>query len=362
MKAILLYCRAGFEKECAAEIQQRAQSLDVSGFCRAKPNQAYVVFQPATEDGAEHLVDKLRLRDLVFARQMILALGLISNLPAGGRVESLLAALDSVSEPFFEVFVESADTEAGKDLLSFCRKFQKPLMAALGQAGRVDSDQGPHRLHVFFLNNATAYLGLSERERSSPWFMGIARMKISRAAPSRSARKLEEAFHVFLGEKAAQRRLCPGMRAVDLGAAPGGWSWQLIQRNLLVTAVDNAAMDPKLLAGGLVDHVRADGFRYRPVKKVDWLVCDMVEKPARIAKLVADWLARGWAHQCIFNLKLPMKKRLPELIRCGEIIARRLTEAGVEYRLAFKQLYHDREEVTGYLRRLTREPGKPARN
>ena len=47
-----------------------------------------------------------------------------------------------------------------------------------------------------------------------------------------------------------------------------------------------------------------------------------------------------------------MKKRYEEMKRCRDIIETALDEAEVPFRLAFKQLYHDREEVTGYLIRL----------
>jgi 23S rRNA (cytidine2498-2'-O)-methyltransferase len=92
--------------------------------------------------------------------------------------------------------------------------------------------------------------------------------------------------------------------------------------------------------------MRHDAFRYRPRRPVDWLVCDVVEQPLRIAELVARWIAEGIARRAIFNLKLPMKKRYDEVRRCmhriGEIVA-------VPHTLAVRQLYHDREEVTGYL-------------
>ena len=46
-----------------------------------------------------------------------------------------------------------------------------------------------------------------------------------------------------------------------------------------------------------------------------------------------------------------MKKRYDELERCRAIIDKRLREADIAYVLRIKHLYHDREEVTAYLRR-----------
>ena len=172
--------------------------------------------------------------------------------------------------------------------------------------------------------------------------MGIPRLRFPRSAPSRSTLKLEEAFKLFVDASA----LKPGMTAVDLGAAPGGWTWQFVQRGIHVTAVDNGPMDLALMGSGLVDHQRLDAFRFRPPKRVDWLVCDMVEKPSRVAALIAQWLTRGDCRQAIFNLKLPMKKRHAAVERALTAIEAATQQAGMAVELRCKQLYHDREEVT----------------
>ena len=44
MNKIVLYCRPGFEKECAAEITDKAAKREVFGFARVKENAGYVVF------------------------------------------------------------------------------------------------------------------------------------------------------------------------------------------------------------------------------------------------------------------------------------------------------------------------------
>jgi 23S rRNA (cytidine2498-2'-O)-methyltransferase len=138
------------------------------------------------------------------------------------------------------------------------------------------------------------------------------------------------------------------MRAVDLGAAPGGWTWQLARRGLRVTAVDNGPLKGEIQGDPLVTHLRADGLSYLPKRPVDWMVCDIVEQPAKIATLVAHWIGEGHARHAIFNLKLPMKKRYDEVRRCEAIIRDALATARVSPTLALRQLYHDREEVTGY--------------
>src|SRR5262249_28714887 len=161
------------------------------------------------------------------------------------------------------------------------------------------------------IDGAHVYIGMSFPPWSSAWPMGIPRIRMPHGAPSRSTLKLAEAFLTFLGERESEL-LRPGIRAVDLGAAPGGWTWQLAQRGLRVIAVDNGPLKGVVAHDPLVTHVRADAFTYWPKRAVDWMVCDVVEQPARIAALVARWIGDSLARRSIFNLKLPMKRRYDE--------------------------------------------------
>src|SRR3546814_14364834 len=84
------------------------------------------------------------------------------------------------------------------------------------------------------------------------------------------------------------------MRAADLGAAPGGWSWVLSRHGIQVNAIDNGPMADSAMATGLISHQRADGFTWQPAKALDWMVCDMVEQPRRVAARMGEWVANGW--------------------------------------------------------------------
>ena len=352
--SLLLYCRAGFEKECATEIMAVATEQGVSGYAKAKPDSAYVVFTPHEEAAIATLAHHLRYAELIFARQLIFSSGIVTGLPVAHRTVPLLQAAQALALRFGSLLLETADTNEAKETLAFCRQFTPHMQRALAQAGLLvnegssESADAP-RLHLFFLGSAAAYVGFSNPGNSSPWAMGIPRLKMPREAPSRSTLKLVEALFEMLNDAERATRLKSGMRAVDLGAAPGGWSWQLAKHGLLVTAIDNGSLDKALLAGGMVEHLREDGFHYKPKRPVDWLVCDMIESPSRIATLVGEWAASGLCRESIFNLKLPMKKRYEEAQRCRDIIAARLEQAGMPHTLRMKQLYHDREEVTAYL-------------
>jgi len=282
----------------------------------------------------------------MFARQRIYLHGDKLTLDAGDRITPLLEAVHASGSQYREVRMETADTNDAKSLAGFLKKFSAPLTSVLTKQ-RLLFRKADKTLHLFFLNSTEVYVGWSVPDDASPWEGGILRLKSPAEAPSRSTLKLEEAFLTFLDQPTRDDWLREGRTAVDLGAAPGGWTWQLVKRGLLVTAIDNGAMDAKLMASGQVEHLRVDGFRYTPPRPVTWVVCDMIEKPARIAELIAQWLAAGHAQRAIFNLKLPMKKRFEEVQYCLDIIADILGDK--PHRVEVKQLYHDREEVTVYL-------------
>jgi len=351
--ALLLYCRAGFERECAQEIAAACAGQGVAGSVRTKNGSGFVEFVLADPAAGGRLRSHLPFEHLIFARQLIYALPWIRDLPVTDRVSALLPAIAALGTPFSAAWLETADTNEAKETGAFCRKFTPPLVHALNGASLLrEGDPALPRLHLFFAGSATVCIGVSDAANSSPWTMGVPRLRLPPHAPSRSTQKLAEALYLWLTPDEDKRLLHEGVQAVDLGAAPGGWTWQLVRRGVHVIAVDNGPLAAQLLATGLVEQVRADGFRYRPPRPVGWMVCDMVEQPIRVAELVADWLADGRCTHSIFNLKLPMKKRFEEVERCRQAMRERWRQAGVACELRFKHLYHDREEVTGYAKRL----------
>ncbi len=342
VRELLLYCRPGFEPECASEIAAVSGSVAAAG-------EGFVVCPLAPAVGAAEADRIADWRRLIFARQSLPVFARAAGLPREDRLTPILAAAAERDERWCDAWVEAPDSEAGRALAPFCRSFGNALAGALRRRGLLAADGG-RRLHAFFPRSDEVYLCSAAPAASAPWPLGIPRLKFPRSAPSRSTLKLEEAFMVLLTPAERERWLRPGMTAVDLGAAPGGWTWQFAQRSLRVTAVDNGPMDRALMQSGLVTHLREDGFRFRPRKSVDWMVCDMVEQPRRIAELVARWLSEGWCRRTIFNLKLPMKKRYEETRLCLALI-RDGIGAGARPDLRAKQLYHDREEITVFATR-----------
>lgn len=351
MNSLFLHCRPGFEGEVCAEISDLAARLDVPGYAKGKASSAYAEFICQDADGAERLMRGQRFARLIFPRQW--ARGAFVALPETDRISVLLAHL--ADYPVCgSLWLEVLDTNEGKELSNFCKKFEAPLRKALEKAGRLVDDPGKPRLLLTFRSGREVFAGLAEADNSALWPMGIPRLKFPREAPSRSTLKLEEAWHTFIPREQWDTRLSEDMTCVDLGASPGGWTYQLVRRGMLVTAIDNGPMAESLMDTGLVQHLMVDGFTFKPKQPVDWMVCDIVEKPARNAALLDTWIGEGLCREAVVNLKLPMKQRYAEVQRLLQRLEDSFRERKIKVSIACKQLYHDREEVTCHLRRLDR--------
>ncbi|MCC6534916.1 MAG: 23S rRNA (cytidine(2498)-2'-O)-methyltransferase RlmM [Burkholderiales bacterium] len=352
---LLFHCRAGYEADCAAELTALAAAERAGGRAEYRPGQAHVLWvtaQARDEPRARRADWVPDHAGLVFARQMLSHCRTL-ELPARAQwIETIVAAAKRLGRRFALAWLEAPDADGARQLLAGIRPLAEPLQAALREARVLGEDRLGMRLHVCFLDRDRLVLGASDPRNSAPWPMGIPRLRFPAGAPSRSGLKLTEALATFIDERELLGRLRAGRVAIDLGAAPGGWSQVLAARGIRVVAVDNGPIAQAVLDTQLVEHRREDAFRFRPDRPVDWMVCDVVAAPARIAALVAQWIARGWCRETIFNLKLPNKDRWQEVVRCQRVIETAL--AGVEGRhaLRIKHLYHDRDEVTGHLRRL----------
>jgi 23S rRNA (cytidine2498-2'-O)-methyltransferase len=350
MSQLVCTCRAGLEADLREEVLARLEELGWrAGDVAAEAGSGYLTVALPAHTGGVEALGRLTARWPVFARQVFIAGVALPAMAAGDRVSAIVEAAAALG-PCSDVWVETTDAEPTRPLLPLCRALAGPLQEALRRRQLLRADATLPRLHVFLHGSTKALVGRAMAAHTARWPMGIPRLKMPREAPSRSVLKLDEALAVFLENDERSRLLRPGQRAVDLGAAPGGWSWLLAQHGLQVIAVDNGRLAPQVLRSGLIEHRREDGFSFRPRKPVDWMVCDIVEQPRRVAERMAQWFAQRWCRQAIFNLKLPMKKRYAAVMQAHATIAAAIADR--PSRLAFRQLYHDREEVTGFYREL----------
>lgn len=170
-------------------------------------------------------------------------------------------------------------------------------------------------------------------------FGGQRRMQMDSKAPARSYLKIEEAYSI-LGCQPKK-----GETVIDLGAAPGGWSYSALNHGARVIAVDNGPLSDEIKNHPGLVHRRESALAYQPPagKIADWLFCDVLEQPDRILAVVQEWVENRWCRRFIVNLKFGRTDPIPLLEKAREPrtgLARNCSA------LKIRHLYHDREEMT----------------
>jgi 23S rRNA (cytidine2498-2'-O)-methyltransferase len=118
--------------------------------------------------------------------------------------------------------------------------------------------------------------------------------------PGRAYLKLWEVF-TLLGARPEPHELC-----VDLGSAPGGWTWVLASCGSRVISVDKAPLAAHIAAMPNVNYLQSSAFALEPevLGQVDWLCCDVVCYPDRLLKMILRWLKTGNCRNFICTVKL----------------------------------------------------------
>lgn len=183
-----------------------------------------------------------------------------------------------------------------------------------------------------------AYLGISPVGLNlSTWSGGQMRFAREEGEQiSRSEFKLLEALDVFKLELPTRGA------ALDLGAAPGGWTRILRLRGLDVVALDPADLDGRLLNMPGVRHVRGLVQNFDPGTQRFVVITNDLRMDAlasvQVMTRAAAWLQGGGLG--FITLKLPEQ-------HAEILVARALKGLEAAYRvLGARQLFHNRQEVT----------------
>ncbi|MEK3823838.1 SAM-dependent methyltransferase [Paenibacillus sp. FSL K6-1558] len=192
-----------------------------------------------------------------------------------------------------------------------------------------------------FAANDMLYAGVSRPEQNlSDWSGGAIRFQKEEGQISRAKFKLLEAEQTFGIDFTSFHK------ALDIGAAPGGWTSFLLERGLEVTAVDPAKMDATLLASPKLTFLKknAGDVRFRE-GEFDLLVCDMSWSPKLMSRLVSDLLySLQSGGTAIVTVKLLHKKPLALIKEVIDTFERSRMQIQRS-----KQLFHNREEITLYM-------------
>lgn len=194
-----------------------------------------------------------------------------------------------------------------------------------------------------YQGKVTGFLGLSPTAYNlSDWAGGKRRFAREKGQISRAEFKLLEALEVF------EVPLPSRGVALDLGAAPGGWTRILRQKEQYVTAVDPAGLDPRLEADPDVRHKQMTAEEYLAAEpdQFDLIVNDMrmdARDSARLMVAYAPQLYRDG--RAIMTLKLPEENRQNVIDHTFNILREAYEILGA------RQLFHNRSEITVYLKR-----------
>jgi 23S rRNA (cytidine2498-2'-O)-methyltransferase len=238
------------------------------------------------------------------------------------------------------------------------------------ETGAVESIKKPQVIVSLLCTSEQGYLGISTSEENlSDWPGGMRHFAQTPEQISRAEFKLLEALEVFGVTLPARGH------ALDLGAAPGGWTRLLLGAGLHVVAVDPAQLDPRLVAPRFIvgeprlEHYRGYAETYleefptinrgyllprqgatKQRRRFDVITNDMRMDARQAARLLVQ------ARQClrsdgfvISTLKLPHATReIDPLKTLKEALSllRGRDKSGPYGIVQARQLFHNRQEVT----------------
>lgn len=266
---VFTICRAGAELALKAEVARLHPGWR---FAYSRPG--FVTFRTDGEVAADFPFD------FVFARAAGVSLGAVTN------EEEILATAQRLraetARPLrLHVFArggadpeeeEEADEASGPPVAELRERLTRA--AAPGTF----APPGPPRigdlvLDVIVGEGDAPWLGCHVHgERHSPHPGGKVELTLPPEAPSRAWLKIEEAL------RWSGLPLRAGEVALELGSAPGGTSWALLDRGLTVIGLDPGAMDPRVLTRPGFSHLQmtlGDLRREDLPRQVDWLLLDV---------------------------------------------------------------------------------------
>jgi 23S rRNA (cytidine2498-2'-O)-methyltransferase len=177
---------------------------------------------------------------------------------------------------------------------------------------------------------------------TSPFPNGEPRfVEFKEGPPSRAYLKLFEALTLLAA------RPGPGERCLELGAAPGGWTWVLAGLGAEVVAYDRAPLDPAVAAMPGVTSRVGDAFAAKPgaVGAIDWLLSDVICYPERLLEHVRLWLDSGLCRNFVCTLKFQGDSHYAAIDGFAAIPGSTLTH-----------LHHNKHELTWSLIRPANRP------
>ena len=191
-----------------------------------------------------------------------------------------------------------------------------------------------------FITPQNTYLGFSKAKENLNFHDNEARIcsHKGKREVSRAENKLKEAISKFSLK-------LEGGKALDIGAAPGGWTKVLVDNGYFVIAVDPAELFDNVKCLKEVTHLKSKIEDLKFENEFDIIVNDMNMEPADSARVMVN-LHKSLKEnaKCVLTVKLPFN---PEK---GILEAKEVLKDYYEI-LNIKNLFHNRQEVTMLLKK-----------
>jgi 23S rRNA (cytidine2498-2'-O)-methyltransferase len=298
-------CQNGAEPVLKKEL---SQAFPAYRFAFSRPG--FLTFKAS---GPDKQIDLRASLNLIFSRAWGTSLGKIRG---DGDVKAKSALAEAVKllgkDKTLRLHVWERDFHApGEEPQNYVRgALAKQARAEiLGLAGDVfypeaQAQDGDRVFDVVIVEENEWWFGFHiHGQDHSPFAGGLVEIDLPKESPSRAYLKIEEAL-LWTGVK-----LKAGETALEVGSAPGGATYALLQRGLFVIGVDPGRMDPEVRAH---PKFRFIGLSVKRVErgdlpeKLDWILLDVHVEPeealAEIARIVG-WF-RGSLKGAFLTLKL----------------------------------------------------------
>lgn len=197
--------------------------------------------------------------------------------------------------------------------------------------------KNPQQIISVFISDDTAYVGVDTPDHLlSNWSGGAMHFSLHDYFVSRAEFKLREIFHLYPHFQ--------GNKAIDLGAAPGGWSYVLAQNGFNVDAIDPANLDKRVKQMKQIRHYPITARTYLQEianEPVDLIVNDMkmsaFESIAMMKDSIPTLKDEGLM---VLTVKMPKEFTLYQVQECIDLLRKSFV-----IRFA-RQLFHNRHEFT----------------
>ena len=241
-----------------------------------------------------------------------------------------------------ESFVVQCRRRGSHDFSS--RDVEKELGSMIEEAtGAIVDLESPHKIVIVQIFQNLAFIGVADAESVLVKQIRVFRKYEKGQRPfTRAQHKIEEAIEVFniqIGED---------YEALDLGAAPGGWTKVLSGLAKRVVAVDPADLDPETAELPNVTHYKCRSEEIpEDIGEFDLITNDMNVGPTESAKIMVDLSDRlKGGGTALMTVKFVTRNRRKHIGEAIEILKTRYKD------FRMKRLPHNRYETTLFMRKL----------